>query len=251
MPKNKDIIVVIPARGGSRSIPKKNIINFNGYPIIAYSIAVAALSKYISRIIVSTDSEEIAEIAKKYGAEVPFIRPKKFATDKSGDFEVFNHMVNWLKKEEKYLPNYLVHLRPTTPLRDPKIVDNAIEMFTKDEIATSLRSGYEIRESPYKCFVIKNNFFTGFSKKKNKVDYSNLPRQFFSPVYQPDGYVDIVKSEIIIKKKNLHGYKIRPFLTPNIGELDNLEDINFIDFVFRRNNYKIYDYLKKNFKPIK
>jgi len=87
--KNKKIIALIPARGGSKSIPKKNIIDVGGYPLIAYSIAAAKLSNLIDRIIVSTDSKEISEISKKYGAEVPFLRPAEFATNTSGDFEVF------------------------------------------------------------------------------------------------------------------------------------------------------------------
>ena len=129
MYKNKKILAIIAARGGSKGIPKKNIIDLGGHPLIAYSIAVAKLSKLIERIIVSTDSEEIAEISKKYGAEVPFIRPEEYARDNSPDKEFVQHAINWFKEKENYAPEYMVHIRPTTPLRKPEIIDEAIEKF--------------------------------------------------------------------------------------------------------------------------
>lgn len=248
--KNKKIIAIIPARGGSKGIPKKNIINLGGYPLIAYSIAVAKLSKFINRIIVSTDSKKIAEIARRYGAEVPFLRPKEFATDKSGDLEVIKHAIEWLKTNEGYQPEYLVHLRPTTPLRDPDLIDKAIEKFIQNKTATSLRSGHEIRESPYKLFEIEDGFFKGLFPDDPRPEYYNLPRQFFSPVYQPDGYVDIIKRQIVMGKGSLHGPKILAFISPDVGELDRPQDLEFIKFNLNKGYYEIYEYLKNNFKSI-
>ena len=250
MNKNKKIITIIPARGGSKSIPKKNIVDLGGYPLIAYSIAAAKLSNIISRIIVSTDNEEIAEIAKKYGAEVPFLRPDKFATDTSTDFEFFKHAIDWFKKNEGYVSDYWVHLRPTTPLRDPELVDKAIEQFIQNKEATCLRSGYELRESPYKCFAIENGFFVGLFPNDPRPDYTNLPRQSFPSVYQPDGYVDIIKSQTVIEKGILHGSKIMAFISPDVGELDRPQDLEFIKFNLNKGRYKIYEYLKNNFKSI-
>src|SRR3989338_8383279 len=152
MSKNKNIIALIPARGGSKSIPKKNIIDVGDFPLIAYSIAAAKMSKHISRIIVSTDSPEIAEVAKRYGAEVPFMRPAEYATDTAIDLDVVKHALGWLQEHENYEPEYVVFLRPTTPLRDPTMIDKAIESILSHSEATSLRSGHEIRESPYKLF---------------------------------------------------------------------------------------------------
>ena len=249
MPKNKKIIAIIPARGGSKSIPKKNIIDLGGFPLIAYSIVAAKMSKLISRVIVSTDSKEISEISKKYGAEVPFLRPAEFATNTSGDFEVFKHAVDWLKKNEGYLPEYWVHLRPTTPLREPELVDKAIEQFIQNKEATSLRSGHQLRESPHKCFMIENGFFVGLFPEDKRPDYTNLPRQSFPPVYQPDGYVDIIKSQTIMEKDIFHGENIMAFISPDSGELDRPEDLEFIKFNLNKGRYKIYEYLKNNFKP--
>jgi CMP-N,N'-diacetyllegionaminic acid synthase len=145
-------IAYIPVRGGSKGVPKKNIHPLGGYPLIAYTIAVAKLSKHITRIIVSTDSEEIAEIALRFGAEVPFIRPSEFAQDMSPDRGHFLHAMNWMKEHEQYVPEYWVHLRATTPLREPKIIDQAIEELHSRADATSLRSGHLAPESPCKWF---------------------------------------------------------------------------------------------------
>lgn len=248
--KNKNIIALIPARGGSKSIPKKNIVDLGGFPLIAYSIAVAKLSNFISRIIVSTDSEEIAEISRYYGAEVPFMRPAEFSTDTAGDLEVFKHAIEWLEINENYEPEYLVHLRPTTPLRDPELVDKGIEEILKNQDATSLRSGHQLREPPHKCFVLENGFFVGLFPEDKRPDYANLPRQSFPAVYHPDGYVDVVKRKTIMEDGIFHGPKILGFISPDTGEVDRPEDLEFIKFNLKRGNYKVYEYLKNNFKPI-
>lgn len=246
----KNIIALIPARGGSKSIPQKNIVDLGGFPLIAYSVATAKMSKHISRIIASTDSNEIAQIAKQYGSEVPFMRPAEFAADTAGDFDVVKHALDWLRDNEGSEPELLVYLRPTTPLRDPALVDNAIQHLLSHPGATCLRSGHEIRESPYKLFGKEGDFFVGLFPQDSRPEYYNLPRQSFPPVYQPDGYVDIWKSQTIRESGTLHGPRISAFIAPDVGELDSPKDLEFIRFNLEKQNYKIYDYLKKNFKPI-
>lgn len=149
------ITAIIPARGGSKGIPQKNIMDIGGFPLIAYSIAAAKLSKKIDRVIVSTDSKEIAEIAKRFGAEVPFMRPKEIATDTSPDIDFIKHALSWFKAKEGRTPKYIVHLRPTTPLRHPADIDRSITKLAAHSRATSLHSAHELRESPYKLFKIK------------------------------------------------------------------------------------------------
>lgn len=245
--KNKNIIAIIPARGGSKGIPKKNIVDLAGFPLIAYSIALANLSKLIERIIVSTDSEEIAEISKKYGAEVPFLRPKEFARDDSPDIEFFQHALDWFRNNEDSLPKYFVHLRPTTPLREPEMVDEAIRKFLNSKEATSLCSGHQV-ESPYKEFQIKDGFFEGLFPDDSRPDYFNLPRQTFPSIYYPNGYVDIIKTQALSEKKGLYGPKILSFITPAVGDIDRLEDLDHLEFDLKRKKYKIYEFLKINFK---
>ena len=246
-PASNGVYAIIPARGGSKGIPKKNIADLGGFPLIAYSIAAAKLSKKISRIIVSTDNEEFAEIAKKFGAEVPFLRPKEISGDKSTDLEFVLHVLDWFKKNEGKIPDYLVHLRPTTPLRQTTDIDSAIEKITVDKKATALRSGHEIRESPYKLFAAEGKYFVGLFPNEKRPEYWNLPRQSFPPVYQPDGYVDILVSRFVLKNKVIHGKKIVGFISPDTGEIDRAEDFKFLEFKLEKERWAIYDWLKKKF----
>lgn len=241
------IIAIIPARGGSKGVPGKNIKKLMGYSLIAYSIAASRLAKKIDRVIVSTDSTEIAEIAESFGAEVPFMRPAELAQDKSTDLEFIEHAINWFGDNEGTVPEYLVHIRPTTPLRIPELIDDAIMKMIANPNATSLRSVHEIRESPYKLFGIKNDFLEGLFPDDPRPEYYNLPRQNFPPVYQPNGYVDIIKSETVLKLKSLHGPKILSFITPDVGEIDTIDDFNYIEYMFHKKHYEIYDYLQNHY----
>ncbi|MFA5878116.1 MAG: acylneuraminate cytidylyltransferase family protein [Candidatus Staskawiczbacteria bacterium] len=250
MSRNKNIIAIIPARGGSKGIPRKNIINLGGYPLIAYSIIAAKMSKIISRVVVSTDNKEIAKIAKKYGAEVPFLRPKQFAKDSSPDIEFIQHALKWFQEKEGYRPDYLVHLRPTTPLREPELIDKGIENIIKNKEATSLRSAHALKESPHKFFEIKNGFFAGLFPDDHRPDYHNLPRQSFPTTYHPNSYVDVIKTKTVEDLGIIHGPKILPLITPFIVEIDEAEDIDYVRFDLFRKKYKIYDSLKTKYGKI-
>ncbi|HOJ31686.1 MAG TPA: acylneuraminate cytidylyltransferase family protein, partial [bacterium] len=240
-------VAIIPARGGSKGIPKKNIRPLLGYPLIAYSIAAAHLSKKIERVILSTDSEEIAEIARYYGAEVPFLRPREFARDNSPDIEFIIHVIIWFKKNENNIPRYLVLLRPTTPLRMPDIVDAAIIEIMKKKEATSLRSGHAASESPFKWFVRDaDGYFRGMVPGYTN-DELNMPRQSFPTVYIPDGYVDVVKPEFIIENDVMYGDKMVGFVTPFCHEVDSPEDFDFLEFELKKNGHVLLDYLKTSF----
>src|SRR3989338_10568956 len=145
MKKNSPtVFAIIPARGGSKGVIKKNSKCFGGHPLIAYSIIAAKLCPSIDRVIVSTDSVEITEIAKRYGAEVPFLRPEAYAQDHSPDLDFIKHALDWFDRHEKNEPDFLVHLRPTTPLRDPELLTEAIGRIKNCSEATSLRSVHEL-----------------------------------------------------------------------------------------------------------
>ncbi len=241
------IISIIPARSGSKGIPQKNIKLLAGYPLIAYSIIASKLSSKIERTIVSTDSQEFAEIALSYGAEVPFLRPKEISRDDSLDIEYVKHALKWFQTQEGNQPEYLVMLPPPTPLRNPLLIDRAIEKIIQSKDATSLRSAYETRESPYKLFEIKDDFYVGMFPDDPRPEYYNLPRQAFPPVYHPNGYVDIIKSQTVMNSGSLHGPRILSFITPDVGELDRPEDFDFIEFVLSKQKNPVYEYLKENF----
>ena len=242
------VIAYIPARGGSKGVPKKNIHFLCGYPLIAYTIAAAKLSKYIRRVIVSTDSKEIADIAHKFGGEVPFIRPSEYAQDNSPDRGHTLHAMNWFKENEGSVPEYWVHLRATTPLRDPNIVDEAIQKIQKNPDSTSLRSGHPAPESPCKWFQLdKVGYFIGNCPEDKRKEYYNLPRQLFPAVYIPDGYVDILKSSFVLRSESLNGNKMLGFVTPHCYEVDTLEELEMIEYQLLKKGSPLLDYLNKTF----
>lgn len=239
MSKNKNIIALIPARGGSKSIPKKNIVDLGGFPLISYSIAAAKLSRYISRVIVSTDYAEIAEIAKKYGAEVPFLRPAEYAQDASLDIEFVQHALDWLEKNEGYVPALVVHLRPTTPLREPALVDKAIEEIIADKNATALRSAHESEYTAYKLFRKEGEYIHFFGQEdfEGNEEYYNKPRQVLPKTYNCNGYVDVVRPEVLRQTGLLHGPRIRAFITDRIADIDRLQDLDFAAKLLQEEKY--------------
>lgn len=241
------IVSIIPARSGSKGVSKKNIRLLAGYPLIAYSIIASKLSSKIERTIVSTDSQKFAEIALSYRAEVPFLRPKEISRDDSLDIEYVKHALEWFRAYEGNQPEYLVILPPPTPLRDPVLIDRAIEKIIQNKGATSLRSAHETRESPYKLFQIKDDFYVGMFPSDPRPEYYNLPRQAFPPVYHPNGYVDVIKSQTVTSLGSLHGPRILSFITPDVGELDCPEDFDFIEFILGKQKNPVYEYLKNNF----
>jgi len=225
-----NIFSIIPARSGSKGIPGKNIKLLNGIPLIAFSIRISLESSKISRTIVSTDSEEIASIAKEYGAEVPFLRPAAISGDKSTDFEFFIHAIEWFKFNEEKIPDYFVHLRPTSPLRDPKIIDIAIDYFINNPEASALRSVHEMSESAYKCFEIENNMLKTVGTGSFELDSANNARQEFPSTYFANGYIDIISSKYVLENRRIHGDKVIPFITHPIIEIDTSEDFEILEF---------------------
>lgn len=148
------VLAVIPARGGSKGIPRKNIKKLAGHPLIAYSIAAGLNSSLVTRTIVSTDDQEIAEVAKQYGADVPFLRPEEFARDESRDLPVFQHVLSWLKQNESYQPEIVVQLRPTSPFRSETLVDEAVRILLDHPDADSVRGIVPSKQNPYKMWKV-------------------------------------------------------------------------------------------------
>jgi len=230
-----NVIAVIPARSGSKSVVDKNIKLLGEHPLIAYSIAAAKLASGIDRIIVSTDSIEYASIARKYGAEVPFLRPPEISGDNSTDYECIKHILDWMQNEENFLPTYLVHLRPTTPLREINYIDMAIDLIKKTKSATALRSVHEMSESAYKAFEIEGNYLKSIASNSFALDVSNGPRQSFNKTYQANGYVDVIKTEYVIKNNKLHGDRVIAFITPRAVEVDLPDDFDYLEYQMAKN----------------
>ena len=209
-----NIIALIPARGGSKEIPRKNVRNYAGIPLIAHSILIAKKSKYIKDVIVSTDDEEIKSIALKYGATVPFLRPSEYAQDDSTDSQVMFHYLEWLKQNNKLIPQLIVHLRPTYPNREIHVLDNVIETFIEsikdyDSLRTIIPSPY----SPYKTYWIRDGVLEPLFKTSStgqKEPY-NLGRQYLERAFVHNGCIDIIKTSCMIEKNSITGDKIFPY----------------------------------------
>ena len=225
-----DTVAIIPARSGSKGVKDKNIKLLAGKPLLAYSILAAKLTKNIDRVIVSTESGHYADIAKKYGAEVPFLRPKEISKDNSTDYEWIRHTIDWLKKEKGTIPNYLVHLRPTTPFRDPAYMEKAIESLKSDNNATALRSVHEMSETAYKTVEIDKGYLKSICSGSFDLDVINQPRQQFPKTYVANGYIDIYRSAYILKNMKLFGDMVIAYITPSVIEVDTLEDFDYLEF---------------------
>ena len=209
-----DILALIPARGGSKGIPRKNIRSFAGYPLIAWSIAAAKQSELVTRVIVSTDDEEIAAVAREWGAETPFLRPAEFAQDKTTDLPVFEHALKWLEDVEGYRPDIVVQLRPTSPVRPHKMVDDAIRILLEHPDADCVRGVVPAGQNPFKMWR-----FHGEGKPLNPLltvdgiaEPYNAPRQILPPVYWQTGHIDAIRTATIAQKASLTGDVIYPLV---------------------------------------
>jgi CMP-N,N'-diacetyllegionaminic acid synthase len=229
------ILAIIPARSGSKGIHNKNLARVGGHTLLEWSIAAAGACKHIDEIIVSTDSEEYAQLAKDYGAEVPFLRPDHLAQDNSTDFEFISHCISELTKLGRK-PNLIVHLRPTSPLRETKILDEAIAKYLEiGDNFTSLRSIQKMSESAYKTFELDDSeTLMSVCKKDYNIDVSNDARQSFPNTFYPNGYIDILSTRFIEKNNKIHGNKVYGFITPRIIEVDEAFDLEMLNYEFAR-----------------
>lgn len=216
-----ECLAIIPARSGSKGLPHKNIRPVAGHPLLSWSIAAARRSRLVTRVIVSTDSPEYAEIARRYGAETPFLRPAELARDHSLDVDFLRHAVGWLEKNEGYRPDLLVHLRPTSPARDPAVIDQAIEAISADEAATSLVSVFPVEYPPCKYYRLNEDGYLGGYMGD---EYLNRPRQLCPQAYRGSGYVDVIRPASLAAGGGQLGKRILPFITPDPGDLDGEDD---------------------------
>ena len=228
------IVAIIPARSGSKGIQNKNIINIGGMPLICYSIAAALKSTLIDRVIVSTDSEEYAEISRNFGAETPFIRPPEISGDYAADIDFFKHAISWFQNNEGFIPEYIVHLRPTTPFRNPEVIDSAIKVFV-DSYYSALRSCHKMSESSYKTFEVEKSLLKRICDRGNEIEGLNAARQSFPETYNANGYVDIVRSEMVTKFSMMHGNRVKAFITNTAYEIDEIDDIDFLEYLIKKN----------------
>jgi N-acylneuraminate cytidylyltransferase len=208
-----NVLAVIPARGGSKSIPRKNIVPLAGKPLIAHSISTALESHQITRVIVSTDDPEIAEVALRAGAEVPFLRPPALATDTATDFVVFEHALAELERTEDYLADIVVQLRPTCPVRRSATVDIAIERFLSLPDATSMRSVSPAQQTPFKMwFLAEQGLMKPALGHPGIAEPYNAPRQSLPVAYWQNGYIDVTRPDTIQRLRSMTGPRVAAFV---------------------------------------
>ena len=228
MPKKKlNIVSLIPARKNSKGLKNKNIINFFNKPLISYSIKASLNSKLINNTFVSTDSKRIRNISLRYKAECPFLRPLKYSGDKSTDLKIFKHFYNFYKKKYKKKIDLIVHLRPTTPLRCPKLLNKLINLMIKNKSFSSLRCFTEVEKSPYKMWIKNKKSATPFVKSKK--EYHSLSRQELPKVYRHLAYLDIINPSKTIEKNSMVGRRVYFFNLDSkkyyITDIDTKEDL--------------------------
>jgi N-acylneuraminate cytidylyltransferase len=231
-----NVLALIPARGGSKGIPGKNIMPIAGKPLIAYSILQAQQSKRITRTIVTTDDAQIAYVAREWGAEVPFIRPPEYAQDLSPDIDVFRHALTWLRETENYVPDLVVHLRPTGPVRRIDLIDEAIDALAAYPSADALRSVALALQTPYKMwFITDQGLLDPVLRQEGVPDSQSLPRQQLPPVYWQNGYVDVIRPRAVLEKNSMWGDTAIPFVVNEpLFELDYPENIPAIELALER-----------------
>ena len=223
-----ETLALIPARGGSKGIPRKNIRSFAGYPLIAWSIAAAKQASSVTRVIVSTDDEEIASVAREYGAETPFLRPAEFAQDNTTDLPVFEHALQWLETNESYQPEVVIQLRPTSPVRPKDCVDRAVHILLEHADSDCVRGVVPAGQNPHKMwrFVGEGQPMKPLLEVEGIAEPYNAPRQILPPVYWQTGHIDAIRVSTIKDKKSLTGDVIYPLMIdPRYTvDIDHLSD---------------------------
>lgn len=228
---NPNIYTVIPARGGSKSVPRKNIKPLNGHPLIKYSIDYSNASSLVNRTIVSTDDEEIADIAKGLGADVPFMRPQSLGGDLVQDYPVVMHALITLEEIYEETIDIIILLRPTSPLRPSNLIESGISLLKNNPAATSVRAVASSTEHPYRQWGMQDGYIIGFSNDlTSKIEPFNLPRQELPKVFFQTGDIEIIRRQTL-KNGSISGDRILP-LTINsdqVYDIDSQEDFDLAE----------------------
>jgi len=222
MYKGKEILCVIPARAGSKGLPGKNIKKLLDKPLIAYSIEHAKGSKYIDRVIVSTESKKIADISEEFGAEVPFMRPEELSSDDSSMIDVLLHAMNWLEEREGYPFDILALLHVTTPLRSVEDIDNSIELLV-EEGADNVFSVTEAHRNPYFNMVeVDKNGYVTLVKEGNFVTRQSAPK-----VFDMNSSIYVWWKDVLKKQKSIFLKNSKIYIMPKERSLDIDTELDF------------------------
>jgi N-acylneuraminate cytidylyltransferase len=230
-------IALIPARSGSKRLPGKNIKHLNNKPLIYYTIKVAQETELFSEIIVSTDSQEIADIAISCGATVPFLRPSEYATDTSTDIEWVNHAINFMAKTPRSEIRFISILRPTSPLRTSRTIIQALNQLESNSWADSLRAMEITDKHPGKMWVLdKENKAQPFLNQSNEaIPTHNKPTQSLEAIWVQNASLEIIKFKSLITTNSISGNNVMGFEMPGIEgfDINRPLDFEFLEFIVR------------------
>ena len=224
-----EVWALVPARSGSKGIVDKNLQEVQGFSLLGLAVVAGTQCPSVSRCFVSTDSSRYADEGQRYGAEVPFLRPAEASSDSSTDLDVFMHFLAWAAGTLGHLPWAIVHLRPTTPCREPVKIAEVVSLAGEHRaMATAVRSVHVAPESPFKWFLKDSNgFLTTFGGGRS-LDASNRGRADFEDVYVPNGYADVVFPSHMLERRLLHGDAVVPFLTEQVIEVDSMFELDLL-----------------------
>jgi len=218
-----NVIAIIPARGGSKGIPRKNVKELGEKPLIAHIIETALEVSELDRVIVSTDDEEIAEVAKKYGAEVPFIRPKELARDETPTLPVLQHAIEYLEKNDNYMPDIVVLLYATSPLLKAERITEAIGLMK----ARGFDSVISVVEDRKHYWIEKNGRYERLYPKVLK------NRQFVKPLFKENGAIYVCKRDLVMEEDEIVGENVGLLVMEEDEsiDIDELLDFKFVEFL--------------------
>jgi len=221
-----NVLGLVPARGGSKGLPRKNLRPLAGIPLVAHSIRHSLGARLITRTVCSTDDPEIAAVARHHGAEVPFMRPAHLASDVATDADYSWHAVAWLRDNEGWLADVVVILWPTCPARRSADIDGAVQTLLDRPDADAVASVVVPPKSPYKMWRRTDAGFLVPLVTSHVFEQFAGPRQRLPEVLAPNGYVHVVRAEILLRYKSILGHRVLPYeMTPDACiDIDSEED---------------------------
>lgn len=239
----KKIWAIIPARSGSKGLKDKNIIKIKDKPLIYYTIKDAINSNKFERVLFLTDSNKYAKIAERYGAEIPYLRPKKNASDKATDNDLYMFMLKKFNKMKLSTPDYFAHLSPTVPFRNKNIISRGINFFFKNKVSDlqTMRSVSLYQSSAYKNVRVIKKKICSLLKMDFDANKLNQPRQYYEKTYKPNGLIDIISKKNLLLNRKTHGENTLAFITDQLYliDVDSKIDIEWAKFLIRQKYIKI------------
>ncbi len=219
---NKEILAIIPARGGSKGVPRKNVRELNGKPLIGYTIESAKKSNKVSRVVVTTEDTEIATVSREYKAEVPYLRPDELSQDNSPTMECVLHMLDYLEKTEGYVSDYVLLLQCTSPLRNHSHINEAIDKLLNSDY-DSIVSVCEAEVNPYWANIFEGDKLKYFIEEGRKI----TRRQELPNVYRMNGAIYLIKTEVLKKQKTFEPEEVMGYIMDSYSSVDIDTEMDF------------------------